>query len=118
MDFDWAFSLAPYGEVWRRKRKLMHAHMHQGVVDRYHPIQVASARRLARDILITEAKPESISRAVCLNFGQTIVKTMYGIEVEGHQSEYITLAEEVTARINEAAVPGRFLIDFIPARKL
>jgi hypothetical protein len=114
----WAFSRAPYGETWRRKRKLMHGHIHQGVVDRYHPIQVASARRLARSILVTHNDPESLPQLVRLTFGQTVIKAMYGIDVDGYNNKYISLPEKVLALISEAGAPGRFLVDFIPPCEL
>jgi hypothetical protein len=98
------------------QRKLMHAHMHRGVVGKYQAIQINAARRLARDILATSAgTPEALTRAVQLNFGQSITKIVYGLEISDGESEYISLAEQILAAFSDAAIPGRYLVNFIPA---
>jgi cytochrome P450 len=105
----------PYGETWRRKRKLMHAHVHQGVVHRYEPIQLATARRLARELLAARTGHENLEPIVRLNLGQTIIKAVYGLDVESADSEYISLPERVlefgNAVINAGSV---FMIDVFP----
>jgi hypothetical protein len=114
MKLEWAFSLLPYGELWRRKRKLLHTHVHQGVVDRYHPVQVASARRFVKDILAGSTSDEALHQAIRLNFAQTIIKMAYGLDVDSYDSPYVALPEEVMQNFNEAFVPGRFLVDVVP----
>jgi cytochrome P450 len=106
--------MLPYGDAWRRKRKMLHAHVHQGVIARYRPIQVASARRLARDILKVDADKEALPRAIRLNFGQTIMEAVYGIEVNDPESEFISLPEKVLDAFSVAFTPGRFLVDYFP----
>jgi hypothetical protein len=108
---------SPYGEVWRRKRKLLNAHVAKGVAGRYHPIQVSSARRLARDILATTPEPEALQKAVKLNFAQMVVKAGYGLDVEGYESEYISLPEQYLDVLSEVSTPGRFFVDFLPIRE-
>jgi cytochrome P450 len=115
LKLDWSFVVLPYGEAWRRKRKLMHAHIRSDALPRYTPTQTAAARRLARDILATPPEPDALYRAVRLNFGQAILKAMYGIDVDSGESDYITLPEKVLADFNEAGIPGRFMVDMIPA---
>jgi cobalamin biosynthesis Co2+ chelatase CbiK len=117
MKMDWALPLHPYDESWRRKRKLLHSHVHQGAVDRYYPIQVASARRLARDIIAVDTTPEALSQLVRLNFVQTMIKAVYAIEVDSYDNEHISLSEKMLKDFSEAGIPGRFLVDFIPARE-
>jgi hypothetical protein len=104
----------PYGETWKRKRKLMHAHVHQGVVHRYYPVQLAAARRLARAILEIQTGRENLQQAVRLNFGQTVIKVVYGIDVESADSEYMTLPEKVLEYGNAVINPGAFLVDVLP----
>jgi hypothetical protein len=116
MDFMWQITMLPYGDEWRAKRRLMHAHVHQGVAGQYHDVQLAAARRLARNILATPADDvEALPRAVKLNFGQSIIKMVYGIDVPDSDSEYISLPEAILAAFSQAVIPGRYLINFIPA---
>jgi cytochrome P450 len=114
MEGHWVFSLLPYGEHWRRSRKLFHAHVHQGIVHRYHPVQLESARRLARDILATKTDKEALPAAVKANFGRFIMKMVYGIDPADSNSEYLTLQQKVVDDFDDACTPGRFLVDFFP----
>jgi cytochrome P450 len=107
----------PYGDLWRRKRKLMHSHIHQGVVDRYHPLQIASARRLAREILVATQNEDILPQAIRLNFSQIIIKAVYGLDVDSYESDYVSLPEkwlEISAQIT---TPGQFLVDVLPVRE-
>jgi cytochrome P450 len=118
MDFGWWITVAPYGEAWRAKRKLMHMHMNQNVVDRYQAIQLRAARQFARDILATPANdPKALPRAVQLSFGQMIMKLVYGLDVPDWESEYIRLPASLVSAFSNAFIPGRYLIDYIPASK-
>jgi hypothetical protein len=103
--------------MWRRKRKLMHSHIHQGVADRYHLIQIASARRFARDVLVAGPGEETLVHLVRFNFGQTIIKMVYGIEVESPESEYISLPEEVNQITVRVLTVGQFFVDIFPVRE-
>jgi cytochrome P450 len=114
MDILWPLSRMPYGDRWRRGRKLLHAHVHQGVVHRYHPIQLASARRFAQDILSVKTDKEALAKAVRASFGRMITKMVYGLDVPDANSEYIALPERVLHRTSQGATPGRFLVDSLP----
>lgn len=41
----------------------------------------------------------------------------YGITVQEHEDPYFAIAEEAVNGLNEATVPGAFLVDFIPILK-
>jgi cytochrome P450 len=115
MDFSWSFTVLQYGDqLWRRKRKLMTAHVHAGVAGRYHPVQLASARRFAQSILTAGKSTESLRPAVILYLGQVLIKAVYGIDVDSTESEYITHPEKVMEGFSIACTPGRFMIDFLP----
>jgi cytochrome P450 len=116
MKFQWSFVVLPYGALWCRRRKLMHTHVDQGVVNRYYPIMTTLARRFARDILIAQHEGHVLTQAVRLNFAQMIVKAVYGIHVESYESEYISLPEKVMENASEVVTPGRFWVDFLPIR--
>jgi hypothetical protein len=116
MDLGWQLSMLPYGETWRRGRKLLHAHVHPGVSPKYHSVQLDAARRFARDILISQQDSEMLHYMIHANVGQTIVKLVYGIDVVDNDSEYISLAEKVVSYIDESVIPGRFLVEFLHIR--
>jgi cytochrome P450 len=111
MGLDWVTPLAPYGEPWRTARRLLHSHLHQGVVSKYQPIQIASARKLAQDILVAKQEIGAVSPIVRSNFGRMIMKLAYGIESEKTAREQLSMAEDILEKISEAFTPGRFLVD-------
>ena len=50
--------------------------------------------------------------------GATITKAVYGLESRGRDDKYLKIADDVVRRGATAAVPGAFLVDIIPARKI
>jgi hypothetical protein len=117
MDLMWPLPVVPYGDIWRRCRRLLHSHVHPGVSPKYHSTQLHAARRFSRDILQVRTDDEVLHYMIHANIGQTIIKMVYGIDVKDNDSEYISLAEKVVAYGNECVLPGRFLVEFLPARK-
>jgi cytochrome P450 len=114
MDLGWQLATLPYGDTWRRGRKLLHAHVHPGATPKYNSVLVHAARRFARDILSAKQDDDILPYVIHANVGQTIVKVVYGIDVTDTDSEYITLPERVVDYMNEAVSPGRFLVEFFP----
>jgi cytochrome P450 len=112
--------LQPYGERWRRARKLFHPHVHINAVTQYQAVHIAAARTFARNLLSTEPSPDALPALLKADFAETIVKTVYGIDVKTKEerTEYIDNPTIVLDKINEAAIPGRFLVDGLPFRAL
>jgi hypothetical protein len=92
----------------------LHAHVHQGVTHRYHPIQLDSARRFVREILTVKPEKEALPQAIRDSIGRTIIKIIYGIDVKNADSDYISLPEKVIRYSIEGGTPGRFLVDSFP----
>jgi hypothetical protein len=130
MGFTWILAFMPYGDQWRQGRKLLHAHVHAGAAVNYEPIQLLSARRFVRDLLVSEkTRPADklsdsakavLPRMVRANFALNAVRMIYGIDVRDSEAEarYVDVPEGVIRMGNEAGIPGRFLVDFFPIRKL
>jgi hypothetical protein len=114
MDLGWQLSLLPYGDTWRRGRKLLHTHVNLGALLKYRSTQLHAARRFSRDVLIAKQDDHVLRRMLQANVGQTIVKLVYGIDVKDTESEHITLAEKVVSYVHECTIPGRFLVEFFP----
>jgi hypothetical protein len=117
MGYGWQLSRMPYGDTWRRGRKLLHGHVHQGVSPKYHSTQLHAARRFARDILGVRQDDEVLHGMIHDNIGQTIVNVVYGINERDKINEYITLAEKIVDYSNNSVLPGRFLVEFMPICK-
>jgi hypothetical protein len=117
MGFDWALPLLPYGEKWRKDRKFLHNHVHSNASPAYQGTQLYSARTFVADLLAAKHDKDILPRMVRAYLGRTIIKMTYGLDVKGQDDEYITIPERVMDAISQAAIPGKFLVDTIPARK-
>jgi cytochrome P450 len=117
MGFGWAFARFPYGDKWRKHRRFLHAHVNSGVVSNYQDAQLESARTFVDDLLAAEHDNDVLPGMVRAYFGRTIVKMTYGIDVQSGEDEYISVPEQVLSAVNEASVPGRFLVDLFPMRE-
>jgi cytochrome P450 len=118
MKFDWSFIVLPYGDVWRRKRKILSSYMSSAASPQFHPVQATCARRFAQDILTADMSPKGLYPAVSLYLGQLHIKAVYGIDVEDEQSPWIQLPQQVVTNFTITTVPGRFLIDLFPLCEL
>ncbi|KAF9002580.1 cytochrome P450 [Cyathus striatus] len=113
---NWTFNvgLLPYGDWWRVHRRTFHEHFRQNAVGRYQPIQQREALAMLRRLLDT---PDNFLHHVRHTFAATIMRVVYGIDVRESDDPYILNVEEVLNGFAEAAIPGRFLVDLIPALK-
>jgi cytochrome P450 len=114
MGFNWPLSAMPYGEGWRQGRKLLHSHLHSGVVPTYQPVQLSSARRLIADLLHAKHDKNVLPAMIRINFGTSITEITYGIDVQSGGKEHVSVAEECLHAGSEATIPGRFLVDVLP----
>ncbi|PPQ65419.1 hypothetical protein CVT24_011500 [Panaeolus cyanescens] len=115
MGWDFNFAFRPYGPAWRKDRRIFHEHFHQGAIEGYQPMQLKEAHAFL-NLLLTE--PDGFLHHVRHAFSATIIRIAYGISVKPHvNSVYVTAAEAAVATLSEAAIPGTFLVDIIPALK-
>ena len=48
-----SMAMMPYGQWWRRHRKIIHEHFHRNVVTKYQSIQRQEAQAFLRRLLVT-----------------------------------------------------------------
>lgn len=126
MDLGWVMTVLPYGERWRRSRKLLHTHVHSGAAPQYQPVQLRGARQFVRELLaaeptrpsnkLSEAAKGALPRMVKTNFGGTAMEMVYGLQIRGPEmkAQFLDVPEMVNDAVSESATPGRFLVDFLP----
>jgi hypothetical protein len=86
-------------------------------VSAYQPVQISAARALAHALLTAQSTPDKLQALVRADFAKTIIKIVYGIDVEDSESDksaYIDVPERVLQNLNTAGTPGRFLVDSFP----
>ncbi|KAF9450374.1 cytochrome P450 [Macrolepiota fuliginosa MF-IS2] len=106
------FGLIPYGSWWRRHYRLFHDHYGADKLVKFQPTMLKTTRSFLRRLL---SNPEGFLHHTRHLFISSIMEITYGIPVEDPHDPLITNAEIVLDAIIEAMVPGKFLVDMIPA---
>ncbi|KAJ3548837.1 hypothetical protein NMY22_g1117 [Coprinellus aureogranulatus] len=107
--------LLPYGDRFRRFRKLFHQCIgSHSAISRFLPIEEEEMRRFIQHVM---TKPEDLSAHIRRSVGAVILKISYGYEVKDNHDPFVTLAEKATEQFSLATAPGGYLVDLIPALK-
>ena len=126
---DWDFVLRPYGERWRKERRIFHSQMNMNSAPKFQSVQVHQARLFLKQLVdhlnelalsvrgyvykvFKRRLPDPIFRVV----GATIIDVVYGIQVTGITDPYIMRPEKSINMIAAAIMPGAFLVDLFPLR--
>ena len=103
-----------YGEKWRTYRRLFHEFFNVATVGRYDENQNKTTSRLLKSL---SEHPEDFHRHIQLATGSLALSIAYGIQVDSVDNPYFHVAEEATASLQAALVPGAFPVEFLPFRK-
>ncbi|KAI0373687.1 CyP450 monooxygenase [Pilatotrama ljubarskyi] len=109
--WEWDFGFMPYGQPWRRHRRLFWQHFHPGVVSKYHPIQRDASSRFLRKLL---ANPARIEDHIRYTFASSVLKTVYGIEVAERGDRIVDTVEIAMEGVAAGLTPGAFLVEYLP----
>ncbi|PPQ77931.1 hypothetical protein CVT25_015406 [Psilocybe cyanescens] len=105
-------ALMPYGEVWRRHRKVCHQNFNIQAARQYELVQTKKVRELLRNLLYT---PEQFDNHNKLFSVSVTISTMYGHDVESIEDPCVRLSDETLLLGSPLLVPGGSLINVIPA---
>ncbi|KAJ2921472.1 hypothetical protein H1R20_g15624, partial [Candolleomyces eurysporus] len=115
MGFGAFIGLLPYGPKWRRQRRTFHQHFDSKVISRYHPAMSHASVEFAKDML---SSPKRFAYHTRNFFTRIIIKAAYGLDISADSDDaYMVGMKDVAEGFLEATVPGRFLVDMIPALK-
>ncbi|KAJ7601420.1 cytochrome P450 [Mycena rosella] len=100
----------------RRRTHRRHCHHELNAVAsrRFQSLELQQAHDLLRRIL---NNPDAYDEHYDYVFGGLMITMAYGLDILPHDDPYINAAHAALRVMGEAAVPGRFLIDVIPALK-
>ncbi|KAF5309878.1 hypothetical protein D9619_010562 [Psilocybe cf. subviscida] len=108
------FGMAPYGDEWRKQRRLVVHDFSPSMTPRYYGLQETAARTLVRNLV---TKPESLRSEVKLRIGMIILRVAYGYKVESIADPILQTGLLVVESFSLATAPGRWLVEIIPALK-
>ncbi|KAJ3821601.1 cytochrome P450 [Lentinula raphanica] len=108
--------LLPYGDRFKRFRKLFHNLIgSQAIMRQYFPAQELESKKFLRKVL---AEPDDLQAHVRRLAGSVILRISHGYEVQEHKDDpFVTLANAATEQFSLATSTGQFLVDCIPALK-
>ncbi|KAJ7510489.1 cytochrome P450 [Mycena galericulata] len=111
---DFLFAFTKYGDTWRKHRRLFHQEFQPTAAQHFHPQELKEAHNLARRLLDA---PDDFSLHCHHVIGAIVMSIAYGLDVQPSDDKYLKAADATLRALSEAAVPGRFLVDLIPALK-
>lgn len=110
----WMISAMPYGERWRKTRRIFHQYFNIGAVHHYQEIQLRDARSFLKHL---HENPERFFHHIRHSFASTIMKAVYDIDVKEEDDPYIDMAEKALEAPVQASQPGRFYVEVLPILK-
>ncbi|CCM02014.1 uncharacterized protein FIBRA_04090 [Fibroporia radiculosa] len=108
------FVLQPYGEEWRKQRKIVNQDFNQSVVQRYYDVQETQARKLVLGVL---NDPSSLESEIKMRIAAIILEANYGYTVQSKDDPFYTIPLDAMSNFSKATAPGAFLVDLIPQLK-
>ncbi|KAH9478386.1 Cytochrome P450 monooxygenase COX2 [Psilocybe cubensis] len=109
----WNINVAvmPYGEEWRKRRKVCQKHFNLDASKSYEPLQIAQVRKLLQGLLDS---PEQFDAHSKMFSAALTIKMMYGYDIADLNDPCVTLADEALSLGTRLVVPGANLIDIFP----
>ncbi|KAG2003242.1 cytochrome P450 [Coprinopsis cinerea AmutBmut pab1-1] len=112
MGWGWVISNLPYGEKWKERRKLFQRHFSPANKASH---QFCEQEHISKLLVKLLDSPDGFMGHTRHMVGGIAYSIAYGLSVQPNNDPYIQLAEAAIKSAVEAAVPGAFLVDFVPA---
>ncbi|KAL9708633.1 hypothetical protein Ac2012v2_008181 [Leucoagaricus gongylophorus] len=115
MNINHFFSFLPYGDIWRRSRRLLTQYFSPKTLDR----DKDRITDFVRGVLIAGLyqAPQDFRSHIRSCIGGFFIAVSYGIRINRFSDPIIKLSEETFDIVTSAVAPGRFLVDAFPALK-
>ncbi|KAF8880415.1 cytochrome P450 [Infundibulicybe gibba] len=102
----------PYGDLWRRHRRVLQQSFRKDATAQYEPIQTNKIRQMLRSLL---EDPDNLhTRAQIVIIG-TIMAIIYGHNVSSLDDEFVRIAKDALDSGLKAVLPGMALVNIFPA---
>ncbi|KAL0947947.1 hypothetical protein HGRIS_010576 [Hohenbuehelia grisea] len=111
MGFEVTLGMLPYGQRFRRQRRMLHSPLTSKACFKWQGVQTNSARRLAKAIL---ENSHDYDRLFGWFSTTVIVKVAYGFDIESEEDEYVKLSDTTSLLLSHSGAPGSTLIDLFP----
>ncbi|KAI0631915.1 cytochrome P450 [Trametes polyzona] len=105
------FAFLPYGQYWRRHRRVFWQHFHGTAARNYWPVQRAAARDFCLKLL---DRPTELRDLIRYNFSAPVMKIVYGADIKNVEDERIEIIDSAFAGLRELTVSAQALLEFLP----
>ncbi|KAJ3539759.1 hypothetical protein NMY22_g4589 [Coprinellus aureogranulatus] len=114
MGYDWTMPTLQYNAQWRSQRRLFTKYFSASNPSAFQPRITEFARRLLPRLLHS---PDDFEAHIKHMVGATVTSLAYGMKLQPVDDPNLKLAQDALDSVLEAFVPGRYLVDAIPALK-
>ncbi|TFK27925.1 cytochrome P450 [Coprinopsis marcescibilis] len=94
----------------RANRKIFNQYFSQSAVQKYRPLQLDSVQLLLNRMA---KAPEDVVPHIGHHTSGLVARLMYSIDID-EDTEYMSIVDGMVKAFEEAAIPGRFLVDAFP----
>ncbi|CAL1708143.1 unnamed protein product [Somion occarium] len=103
-----------YNDRYRTIRKLTQQVLGPEAVKKYQALQLDIVKLFLESLRLD---PDDFRQQCRLAVSRMILTVTYGLEIKAADSEYIANAQHTSETINQAVMPGAYIVDLIPALK-
>ncbi|TBU44099.1 cytochrome P450 [Dichomitus squalens] len=104
------FALMPYGERWRRHKRVFWQCFYPRAILDYGPTQRNVTCIFLEKVL---DEPTKLRQLIRFSFAASILKLTYNIDIADENDPFIGMVEATFEGVNEGLPPGKFLVEFI-----
>ncbi|KAI0697653.1 cytochrome P450 [Cerioporus squamosus] len=108
---DIIFAFFPYGQWWRRHRRVFWQHFNPTASVAYNSIQRTVAHRFLYKILMN---PSEYVKHVRYSFAASMMKIIYDNDTETEIEEQMIRVDVTQEGVSQGLVPGKYLVDIFP----
>ncbi|OSD07442.1 cytochrome P450 [Trametes coccinea BRFM310] len=105
------FAFMPYGQWWRDHRRMFWQHFNPGRMSEYWHVERAVTRKFLVKLL---EKPTALKRLVQFHVAAITMKVTYGIDIEDHEDELVTIVDESFMGLRLVTATMQFLLQHFP----
>ncbi|KAF8998871.1 cytochrome P450 [Cyathus striatus] len=110
-NYSYLFSIIPYNNIWRTKRRLFSKYFHPTKTEIYEPRAVEHTHILLGKLL---ERPDAFLSHIRHMISSVSLSMVYGLKIKAEDDPYVNLAERVLETINKMITPGAFLVELFP----
>ncbi|KAF8885567.1 cytochrome P450 [Gymnopilus junonius] len=114
MGWDKSIAFVPYGERFRKQRKMLNDYLHHKQCENYFHLEALEARQLVKKL---SSIPDRFNDHFNRYSSAIILRIAHGHEIVGDDDPYLKITSDAEHCLSNCATPGSNLVDLIPIMK-